>query len=72
MWSSGESRYSEGQGASQKALEEEEKGRKKISKAVDTTASVLDGWAGAEKVNKQLCDGWTVLPTEISRQKKDI
>ena len=36
----------------------------KKNKAVYTAALVADGWAGAENLEKQLCDGRTDGPTD--------
>ena len=35
-----------------------------VNKALYTAALVADGWAGAENLEKQLCDGPTDGPTE--------
>ena len=38
-----------------------------MNKAVYTTALVADGWAGAENLEKQLCDG----PTDRRTDRRD-
>ena len=48
--------------------------RQKRNKAVYTAALVADGWAGAENLEKQLCDGPTDRPTDgqIDGQKSSF
>ena len=47
----------------------ETKSSDKGNKAVYTAALVADGWAGAENLEKQFCDGPTDRPTDRPTEK---
>ena len=47
------------QKGNEKKRKNKKKRKMKKSKAVYTAALVADGWAGAENLEKQLCDGPT-------------